>query len=43
MQDETIKTEIGEDMYSVPATVIEVDAETGEVIEAAGTVVEENS
>lgn len=43
VQDETIKTEIGEDMYSVPATVIEVDAETGEVIEAEGTVVEENS
>lgn len=39
-QDETIKTEISEDMYSVPGVVIdmetpEVDESTGEVIEAA--------
>ena len=31
--DNTIKTEVGEDMYSVPGTVIEVDSETGEVTE----------
>ena len=37
-QDETIKTEISEDMYYVPDTVIEaVDAETGEVIEGTMT------
>ena len=37
-QDETVKTEISEDMYSVPDTVIEaVDAETGEVIEGTMT------
>lgn len=35
-QDETIKTEISEDMYEVPAVniepdAIEVDADTGEV------------
>lgn len=39
-QDETIKTEISEDMYSVPGVVIdmetpEVDESTGEVIEGA--------
>ena len=33
VQDETIKNEISQDMYSVPASVIEVDAKTGEVIE----------
>jgi recombination protein RecT len=41
-QDETIKTELSEDMYSVPGVVIEaedvdylqVDEETGEVIES---------
>lgn len=32
-QDETVKTEISEDMYAVPPVVIEVEAETGEVIE----------
>lgn len=32
-QDETIKTEVGQDMYEVPAAYIEVEAETGEVIE----------
>lgn len=32
-QDETIKTEISEDMYAVPGTVVEVDGTTGEVIE----------
>ena len=31
--DNTIKTEVSEDMYSVPGTVIEVDSETGEVTE----------
>lgn len=31
-QDETIKTEISDDMYEVEATVIEVDPETGEVV-----------
>lgn len=31
--DGTIKTEVSEDMYSVPGTVIEVDSETGEVTE----------
>ena len=33
-QDETIKTEISEDMYEVSAEVIDVDESTGEVIEA---------
>lgn len=38
--DETVKTEISEDMYSVPATyidveVMEVDEETGEVLEVS--------
>lgn len=43
-QDETIKTEISEDMYSVPNTVIEaVDTETGEVIEGAMTNAEETN
>lgn len=32
-QDETIKTEISEDMYAVPGTVVGVDDTTGEVIE----------
>ena len=32
-QDGIIKTEVSEDMYSVPGTVIEVDGETGEVTE----------
>lgn len=31
--DGTIKTEVSEDMYSVPGTVIEVDSETGEITE----------
>jgi recombination protein RecT len=31
-QDETDKTEISDDMYTVPEQVIEVDEETGEVI-----------
>lgn len=31
-QDETVKTEISEDMYAVPPVVIEVEAETGEVL-----------
>ena len=33
--DGTIKTELSEDMYSVPGTVIEVDSETGEVTEVS--------
>ena len=41
VQDETIKNEISDDMYSVPAAVIDVDAETGEIIEASSAVVEE--
>lgn len=32
-QDEMVKTEISEDMYAVPGTVVEVDGTTGEVIE----------
>jgi len=37
-QDETIKTEISEDMYSVSDTYVEaVDTETGEVFEATVT------
>lgn len=32
-QDETVKTDISEDMYAVPNTVIEVDGETGAVVE----------
>lgn len=32
-QDGTIKTEVGEDMYTVPGTVIEVDSETGAITE----------
>lgn len=35
-QDGTIKTEVSEDMYAVPGTVIEVDSETGEVMELGG-------
>lgn len=35
-QDETIKTDISEDMYAVPNTVIEVDGETGAVVEPEG-------
>lgn len=31
--DETIKTEISEDMYEVPAVIIDTDPDTGEVIE----------
>lgn len=31
--DGTIKTDVGEDMYAVPGTVLEVDSETGEVTE----------
>lgn len=42
VQDETIKNEISSDMYSVPSAVIEVDAQTGEVIETEGTMVDEN-
>ena len=33
--DGTIKTELSEDIYSVPGTVIEVDSETGEVTEVS--------
>ena len=33
-QDETIKTEIDQDMYAVPNTVIEVDGETGAVLDS---------
>ena len=36
-QDETIKTEISEDMYEVSAEVIDVDESTGEVIEGEAT------
>ena len=32
-QDETVKTDISEDMYAVPNTVIEVNSETGAVVE----------
>jgi len=32
-QDGTIKTEVSEDMYTVPGTVIEVDSETGAITE----------
>ncbi len=35
-QDETIKTEVGQDMYEVPATYIEIETETGEVIGEQG-------
>lgn len=31
--DGTVKTEVSEDMYAVPGTVLEVDSETGEVTE----------
>lgn len=31
--DGTIKADVGEDMYAVPGTVLEVDSETGEVTE----------
>ena len=41
-QDETIKTEVGQDMYEVPAAYIEAEAETGEEIEEkAGGMVKE--
>lgn len=43
VQDETIKNEISQDMYSVPASVIEVDAKTGEVIEPDEATTEENA
>lgn len=33
--DGTIKSEVGEDMYSVPGTVVEVDTETGAVTEVS--------
>ena len=33
-QDETIKTEIDQDMYAVPNTVIEVDGETGAILDS---------
>ena len=36
-QDETVKTEISEDMYEVTAEVIDVDESTGEVIEGEAT------
>lgn len=42
VQDETIKNEIRPDMYSVPSGVIEVDTQTGEVIETEGAVVDGN-
>lgn len=32
--DETVKTTVSEDMYSVPNTYVDVDADTGEVIGA---------
>ncbi len=32
-QDNTVKTEISEDMYEVPGTVIELSSETGEVVQ----------
>ena len=32
-QDNTVKTEISEDMYAVPGTVIEVSSETGELVQ----------
>ena len=32
--DETVKTTVSEDMYSVPNTYVEVDADTGEVVGA---------
>jgi recombination protein RecT len=32
-QDNTVKTEISEDMYAVPGTVIEVNSETGEFMQ----------
>jgi len=32
-QDNTVKTELSDDMYAVPGTVIEVSPETGEVME----------
>lgn len=34
-QDETIKTEISDDMFDVPGVVVEVNDETGEVVEPA--------
>ena len=43
VQDETIKNGISQDMYSVPASVIEVDAKTGEVIETDEATTEENA
>ena len=42
VQDETIKNEISSDMYSVPSAVIDVDTQTGEVIETEGAVVDGN-
>ena len=33
-QDGIIKTEVSEDMYTVPGTVVETDDETGPVTEA---------
>ena len=32
-QDDTIKSEVSDDMYAVPGTVIDVNAHTGEVVE----------
>lgn len=40
-QDETIKTEISEDMYEVPNMYIDVDPETGEVLDVPETEGEE--
>lgn len=42
-QDETIKTEIGTDMYDIPSVVIDADAETGEVIGDNSTTTKEKT
>ena len=39
-QDDSVKTEISEDMYAVPNTIIEVDNATGEVTGMAEEVAE---
>lgn len=43
VQDETIKNEISPDMYSIPASVIEVDSKTGEAIESDEAATDENA
>lgn len=40
-QDETVKTEISEDMYSVPAANIEADSEENGVVDAEYTEIPE--